>query len=528
MRVVGPPVLHQDRMLWVGDYPRHGARRFPDRLAIVDDAGALSYTELDRATERFADHLLRLGLPPGSRIGYLGKNSALLFPVFFGCIRAGMVLVPLNWRYAPKELGYVLADAGIALLIHTPEFAGMVGQATTSLPTPPLRMETEGGVDPAATLRAVYDSALPPPPRPALQPDACALQLYTSGTTGQPKGVMVSHRALTIARWIEIDSPHWTDWTDDDIILSGMPNFHSGGLSWMLIGLLRSLTCILTADPSPGNLLALSRRHAVTRTFIVPAVVRVLLASVLDSGEPAPRLKTIFYGAAPMDADLIKRCLATFGCGFAQYYGMTEATGSVTFFPPAEHDVNRPERLRSVGSALPGFEIEIRSADGQVLGAGQHGEIWIRSPTLMLGYWNKPQASAEVLVDGWYRSGDGGYLDDEGYLYITDRVKDMIISGGENIYPVEVEQALRLHPAVNDVVVIGAPDATWGEAVTAIVEWRPGQTASLEELRTFAREHVAGYKLPKRLGSMEQLPRTPTGKLQRGEVRRQMLPTLAA
>jgi acyl-CoA synthetase (AMP-forming)/AMP-acid ligase II len=333
---------------------------------------------------------------------------------------------------------------------------------------------------------------------------------------------MLSHRALSIARWVEVGAPDWADWTDDDVVLSAMPNFHAGGLSWMLIGLLRSLTCILTADPSPANLLALSRQHATTRTFMVPSVVRMVLDAVEANDEPAPPIRTIYYGAAPMDVALIERCMKVFGaCGFGQFYGMTEAAGSVTFLAPREHDVQRPERLRSVGRALPGYRVEVRDPQGRALKAGDHGELWVQSPTLMSGYWRLPDATEQALVNGWYRTGDGAYLDADGYVFMTDRIKDMIITGGENVYPIEVEQVLRQHPAVQEVVVVGAPDDKWGEAICAVVEWRPGHSASLDDLRDFARPHIAAYKLPRRLQATTSLPRTATGKLQRAEVRKQ-------
>jgi acyl-CoA synthetase (AMP-forming)/AMP-acid ligase II len=370
--------------------------------------------------------------------------------------------------------------------------------------------------------RILRDESIPYQKFDTLFTDKCALQIYTSGTTGQPKGVMLSQRAMSIARHVELDSPDWSDWQATDIILSAMPNFHVGGLSWMLIGLLRSLTCVLTADPSPANFLQLSQRHRVTRTFMVPTSVAALLELIKKSDLPAPPLKSIFYGASTMDVPLLKDCIETFGCGFGQYFGMTENCGSVTFLPPSSHDVARPDLLRSVGKALPGMAIEIRDKNGAPLPINTPGEIWITSPCLMIGYWNRPAETSEVLIDGWYKTGDGGYLNAEGYLYLTDRIKDMVVSGGENIYPAEVEQILRLHPAIKEIVIVGVPDKPWGESVAAIVEWNAGQKATIEELRTFAKQHIAGYKLPKLLQSVESLPRTATGKLQRAEVRRRI------
>lgn len=525
MRVQGPP-LNLDHMLWLADYPNAGGKAFPGRTAIIGDEGSLTYAELDEASDRFAAWLQKRGYAPGTRIAYLGRNSELLFPVFFGCIRAGCVLVPINWRFAVPEVEYVLRDSEAKLLIHSPEFTQAAQTASGSLSSPPQLLPIAGApkVD---TLKRVFSSSIGPAPRIDL-PDAVVLQLYTSGTTGRPKGVMTSHRQMSVARWVEVDSPDWVDWKSDEVLLSAMPNFHSGGFSWILIGLLRQITCICTADPSPANLLALSRKYQATRNFIVPAVVRMLVEMIESSGEQPPPYRSIFYGAAPMDFDLIQRCQRLFGahCGFAQYYGMTEMCGSVTFLPPKEHRPDKPERLRSVGRPLAGFELEIRDPQGRVLGPHQAGEIFARSPTRMLGYWHQPEATAEVLLpDGWYRTGDGGYVDEEGYLYLTDRIKDMIISGAENIYPAEVEAAVRFHPAVQDVVVVGVPDEQWGETVCAVVELRPNASLSIEELREFARQRIAGYKLPRLLRVVEQLPRTATGKLQRGAVRKQLAPS---
>jgi len=518
-----PILIDPKHMLWIADYPSHGRQRFPTRPAIVSDEETMSYTELDQHSNRFAATLAARGLRAGDRIAYLGKNNALFFPVFFGCLRSGVVLVPINFRCSAAEIRFILENSGSRLLIFDRELRETVHQAVAGLAEAPTPLPLEGEED---SLRRLLTTGGEEAPRPAAaDPDACALLMYTSGTTGVPKGVMLSHRAISLARHVEVGVPAWADWTDDDVILSAMPNFHVGGLSWMLIGMLRSVTCVLTANASPAHLLSLTRRHAVTRTFMVPTVVRALLEELTRSTEPAPQLKTIYYGASTMDVALLSRCIATFGCGFAQFFGMTENSGTVTFLPPVDHDASRPGRLRSVGKALAGMELAVRDASGKVQEAGVPGELWVRSPTMMLGYWKRPDATAEVLIDGWYRTGDGGQLDADGYLYLTDRIKDMIISGGENVYPVEVEQALRQHPAIRDVVVIGMPDPVWGEAITAVVEWHEGQTASLDDLRAFARQHIAGYKLPKRLRTMPSLPRTATGKLRRGEVRKSMKET---
>ena len=230
----------------------------------------------------------------------------------------------------------------------------------------------------------------------------------------------------------------------------------------------------------------------------------------------------MFYGAMTIGAGLLRETMELLGCSFGQFFGMTEITGAATFLPPRDHDPARPHLLASVGKAYPGMSIEIRAPDRRVCNAGEHGEIWIRSPTCMLGYWRLPEATQQAVVDGWYATGDGGYLDAEGYLYLTDRIKDMIVSGGENVYPAEVEEMLRTHPAVLEAACVGAPHPVWGESVTAIVELRPGRSATETELRDFSRAHIAGFKCPKQFLFLPTLPRTASGKVKRAELRRSL------
>ena len=331
--------------------------------------------------------------------------------------------------------------------------------------------------------------------------------------------MLITHAALSAARHAETISADWADWTDQDVILSPLPNFHVGGMSWMLIGLIRGLTCVLTSDASVANLIRLIDTHNVTRTFIVPTVLRALLDLLHETGQTPPRIRMITYGAAAMSEQLLREAIAVLGCGFAQYFGMTETCGTVTFLPPGDHDLSRPHLLKSVGRPQCGTAVEIRDSEGHVLGTGLPGEIWVRTPALMKGYWRQPEATQAAITDGWYRTGDGGTLDGEGYLYITDRLKDMIISGGENIYPAQVEEILRSHPAVNDAAVVGVPDAQWGERVVAVVERQQDSMLDEAGLIAFAQLHLARYKCPKYVIFVEALPRTAMGKVQRAVVR---------
>ncbi len=516
-RAAGPP-LDPAALLLPSDYPRVFAARHPDKPALVFGERRTSFADLDRLASAMVTVLREAGIGAGGRIAYIGRNSDLFIPVFFGAIGAGAVLVPVNWRNTAPEIRYVLDDCDASLIILDREFADTVRNADDGRRRKQILVDDPGPDGLAARLdRAV------PSPRLSTEPDLPCLQLYTSGTTGRPKGVPISERVLGLGRLAELVSPDFANWEPDEILLSSMPNFHIAGIGWILCGLVRGATCVLTADPSPTSILDLCVRHAVTRTYMVPAVLRTVMAEMRARGLTIPAMRGIHYGAAVMDLALLGAAIREIGCGFLQYYGMTEIAGSATILGPANHDMARPKLLRSVGRPIPGMAVEIRDAAKRPCPIGVPGEIWIRGATLMPGYAGLPEATAEAIEDGWYRSGDGGYLDADGFLFLTDRIKDMIITGGENVYPVEVEAVLRLHPAVAEVGVFGIPDEKWGEMVVAAIELRPGHELDQADLIRHARASLAGYKVPKRLLTGLALPRTASGKVQRGALRRNFL-----
>jgi acyl-CoA synthetase (AMP-forming)/AMP-acid ligase II len=498
--IIGPTLKGLDEMDWVGDYPALGAALSPERPAIiVPELGvSITYAEFDRRTGRAAAVLADHGLGPGSRVAYLGKNSDHFYVLLSAAIRRGVVVVPINWRCVTGEIAYFLNDSAAPLMFCDAEFSATAEAAAATLPTPPLILPTERDRDGQPGLRQLLEEPGPMADDPVPHDDAVCLHLYTSGTTGRPKGTLCTHRAVSIARKVERVNPDFPQWTGETVV-SAMPHFHIGGISWMLTGLARRSTCVLTPDASAANLVQLMNQYGAISTFAVPTVIRGIVETVRASGTKLPSLRHIYYGAAPIGAKLLNDAMTVLGCGFGQHFGMTEITGSATFLGPAFHDLERPGLMNSVGRALPG-----------------------------VGYWNRPDATAEALKDGWYRTGDGGRLDADGFLYLTDRIKDMIVSGGENVYPAEVEEALRRHPAVLDAAVIGLPDERWGESVTAIVECRPGETLADGELLAFMRQQVAGYKCPKRVELVLALPRTASGKIQRARAKLDLLERLAA
>jgi acyl-CoA synthetase (AMP-forming)/AMP-acid ligase II len=518
-RIEGRPLPEGVELPWVGDIPAQGLKHCPDRTAIhFADAGrTMTYADLARMTAAFDSAMRAKKLVDGVRVAYLGRNNELYMPMLLGAIRAGCVIVPLNWRLTAPEIAYQLQDSGAPLLIVDADLMGVAQKACAELATPPALLATDDASAPSDLRRLLAGSGETRAAPHVL--DQVVVQMYTSGTTGKPKGVQLTHGCLTYARHCERVDGSYTGWDPGTTHLSAMPNFHIAGTSWLTIGLVRQSTMVLTADPSPANILKLIEQFKPERNFFVPTVIRALVDAVHASGRPAPRMKQIVYGASAIGESLLKDAMETFGCEFGQAFGMTEVTGTCTYLPAADHDLSRPQILKSVGRPLAGMAIEIRDANARPVGIGEPGEIWVRTPTAMLGYWNLPKATQEALVDGWYRTGDGGRIDPDGFLYLTDRIKDMIISGGENVYPVEVEERLRRHPAVLEAAVIGLPDPKWGETVHAMVELRPGQDVEPDALVAFAREGLAGFKCPRSVRFTPSLPRTASGKVQRAQVR---------
>lgn len=519
-QVDGLPLARLDDWIWVGDIPARGAQQCAERDALVyADAGQhLSYAQLDQACDSLVALLHSRGIGAGDRIAYLGRNNDLYFVVLLGAIRAGVVLVPLNWRLAAPELAYQLEDSEARLLIHDQELAALSEQASTGLPVQKLLTEDHGE---SPGLRSLLRKPSPRVPAPH-KAEQIVLQLYTSGTTGKPKGVLISHGALSAARHAERIAPALQHLRTECRTLSAMPNFHVGGMSWVLMGLIRQGSVVITADATPAGILRLLRAYQIEHTFIVPTVLRAIVDSLLASGEAAPRMQGIHYGAMAMDSQLLRQTMTLFNCAFVQYFGMTENTGSATLLAPEDHDLGRPGLLRSVGKPYPGMSLQIRDAQQRPVACGQHGEIWIKSPTAMAGYWKLPDKTAEVVQEGWYASGDGGYLNEQGYLFLTDRIKDMIVSGGENVYPVEVEEALRQHRAVLDAAVVGLRDARWGEKVVAVLELREGLQVQEAELLEYLRTRIAAYKCPKQI-LFAPLPRTASGKVRRAQLRQRLM-----
>ncbi len=499
---------------------REQAASIPTRTAMIFRGRETTYGVLDARASQVANALIDAGVEQRSRIAYLGKNSDLYFELLFGAVRAGAVFVPLNWRLAPPEVAYVLQDSESVLVFVEKDFLPVVTQVRDKLPVLRDVIVMDGPTEGFTDFESFRDQQSARDPHTPVGKNDPVLQMYTSGTTGNPKGVMLSNIGISALRVTEGQDGDWAVWGPHEMCLVSMPVFHVSGTCFAIWGFHAGATNVVLPQADADAIVDAIVNHRITKLLIVPALIQMILERP-DIGEiDLTSVKTLYYGASPISPDLLARSLAVFGCDFVQLYGMTETSGTIVHLGPDQHDVKGTPRMASCGRAVAGVELRIVDEAGQILPPGEIGEIVIRTPTIMLGYWRKDDATQEVLRDGWYYSGDAGYLDEDGYLYICDRIKDMIVSGGENVYPAEVEKALQSHPAVREVAVIGVPDQKWGEAVKAVVAFKPGMTATADELTAHARKLIAGYKLPKSYDFVESLPRNAAGKILRRELRK--------
>ena len=498
---------------------RHSA----DETAFTFGEEAMTFAQFDEGSNRAAQALAGEGVKKGDRIAYLGKNHHLYFEAFIGAAKLGAVMTPINWRLAAPEVAYILDNCEAEVVIAGEGFAAMIAKAREHAP----RVRTVIGMDAddagLIDYRSWRDACDPIDPNADEARDDAFLQLYTSGTTGRPKGAVLSNGSIMNSRLAGGDEGQLREWqepVDGDVSLVAMPCFHISGTGNGIANIITGTNSIVLPEYDPTQALDLLERYPVSKLFLVPAAIQILLDHPRCSEVDFSDLKYITYGASPIPLELMKAAMERLGCGFIQMYGMTETSGTIVALDPADHVPEGSERMRSVGRALNGVELKIVDSDGNDLPAGEIGEIATRSTKNMVGYWRMPEATAETIdADGWLRTGDAGYLDDEGYLFIRDRVKDMIISGGENVYPAEVENAVYAHPKVADVAVIGVPHEKWGEAVKACVVLKDGEELSEAELIAHSREHIAGYKCPKSVDFIDALPRNPSGKVLRRELR---------
>jgi len=505
-------------MRTVPEILRYRAQQQRDDAALWHDGRATSYRELDRRSNLVADALVRAGLTPGQRVCVLDKGHDFFFEVIFGIGKAGGVFTPVNWRLAPPEIAFVVDDAEAPFLFVGADFAAAVEQIEGDLQSVRHIVAWDG----AARGRSWIDyeeflsGAEAIDPRRDGDESDTAWQLYTSGTTGHPKGAELTHTNLCAAMATGLLGFGGVRSGDTGLVC--MPLYHIGGSGYALALLYAGARLVIMREADPTRILELIEAEGIQHAFMVPALLNFLVQHPRAAQTDFTSLKTLVYGASPIPEELLATCIRVFGCDFVQAYGLTETTGALVTLAPRDHVVGS-KRLRACGQPVFGCDLRIVSPSGEPCGPNEVGEILMRGALVMKGYWKRDEANAQCLRDGWFRSGDAGYLDEDGFLYIHDRVKDMIVSGGENVYPAEVESVLYAHPAVADVAVIGVPDDKWGESVKAVVVRVAGATATKEEIIDYCRDKIAGYKRPRSVDFVDALPRNPTGKILKRELR---------
>ncbi|BBZ26630.1 long-chain-fatty-acid--CoA ligase [Mycolicibacterium madagascariense] len=492
----------------------HWAQTKPDDEAITFKDRTWTWSQWYDRIRRLAGALTELGVGRGDVVAFLDKNHPACVETTLAAASIGAATAIINFRLAADELDYVLNDSGAKVLIVGAEFAPTIEKIRDQLSSVEKVVEvTPDGDD---EYEALLADATPVDRPDEVEPDDVAIIMYSSGTTGRPKGVSLTHANLIAHTESAFDG--W-ELDEGDKNLVAMPLFHVGGSSYMQLGLHTGVASYMTRDVD-GAQLAGGILAGANRTFLVPAV----LAKVLESGEDAVKLfsalKTYGYGASPMPLPLLRKALEAWpDTDFIQAYGLTEVGGVISLLRPEDHRSGNEERMGSAGRVVPGAEVRVIDPDSlEDVPQGEQGELWFRSGQLMKGYHNKPDATAEAITeDGWFRTGDIGRIDEDGYIFVEDRLKDMIITGGENVYSIEVERVLAEHPAVAEVAVIGVPDEEWGEAVKAVVALEGEATD--EELIGWAKERLAGYKCPRTVDIVDELPRNPTGKILKKDLR---------
>ncbi|MGE0045179.1 MAG: long-chain-fatty-acid--CoA ligase [Hyphomonadaceae bacterium] len=500
------------------------ATRFPERPLWILPERQISYREGRQRLDRIAASLLKVA-SQHDRVAILTVNRYEGMEIFLAAMHAGMAAVPMNPKLHAREYAHMLSDSGASTLVYSSEFSETVAEIAKFTPLP-ANLYCIGDCSSEAPARA-YDDLLKGgavgPPDIDIDPDDLAWLFYTSGTTGQPKGAMETHRNLiAMVQHYLTSGLHGA--SERDVMLHLAPISHgttSIGLVYLARGGAQAFPLSKSFDPP--KVCEAIERYRVTATMMAPSMVQMLTRSGIVKHYEVSSLRTLVYGGAAMHRAVLDEAMALFGPIFVQGYGQGEAAACCTVLNKEDHlcddDPAKIKRLSSVGREATGVIIRICDDTGRALPVGEPGEICIRSDLVMRGYWNKPEATQSAMFGRWLRSGDVGYLDDAGYLYLTDRVKDMIISGGSNIYPREIEEVLFQHPAIAEVSVIGVPDERWGEAVVAVVVLREGAQASAEELIEFTKQHIASFKKPKSVIFVDRLPKSAYGKVLKRELR---------
>ena len=503
----------------VADLIRTSCREHPDSPAVVGEGRTITYAELARRSDAIASGLVAWGLRPGDRVAYLARNATEYWELFFAAAKAGVAIVPLNYRLGRDEVDYVLGDCEPAVLLAEDHLTDLVPEryaghrlVFAQSPGEDTHTGSSGSAEGWVPLEEWVARRAPEDPHCDVGGDALCSIMYSSGTTGRPKGVTTTVAGMLWA--VQAFSSQFRV-SAQSVSLVPTPYYHITAGGWSLIALSVGGRIVHFTEVTPQNMLGLLVGHRATHVIMVPTVMQMFVTHPQAAAADYSSVEYVVYGGSPISETVMVRSQEVFGAELAQSYGLTETIGVTTMLRPEDHVVGPDSKLRSAGRAVRGVEVAVfDAANGKPCGVGELGEVVTRGPGVTHGYWRRPEDTESAFwPGGWFRTGDAGYLDADGYLFLKDRIKDLVMSGGENIYPAEVENVIMAHPDVQEVAVIGVPSERWGETPIAVVAPAAGRTVDPDELLAFTREHLAHYKCPTAVEIVDALPRNPSGKI---------------
>ncbi len=507
----------------IGKLLTKSAGTFPNNLAIVHGSRRFTYAQFNSRANRLANALYRLGIGQGDNVALLQYNYPEMLESMFACFKAGFGAVPINWRLHPNEFAFIIDHSEARAVILSPEFNESIVDIRGRIKKAQHLITLSGAEGERLDYETLISTESEEFIDAEVQDDDLAWLFYTSGTTGMPKGAMLTHRNL-LAMTMNFYADIRPGFGPDDVVLHAAPLSHGSGL-YALPNIGKAAANIILESQSfdPDLIFKAIQDYRVTNMFAAPTMIKLMVESAAVDKYDHSSLRALNYGGAPMLAEDLKEAMTKLGPCLVQLYGQAESPMTITYLPHRDHvsdgTPGQMKRLSSAGFPRTDVEVKIFDPDDKELPPGETGEIVTRSGLVMKGYWRNAEATAKTLKNGWLHTGDVGYMDESGYLFIMDRSKDMIISGGENIYPREIEEVLIRHPAVREVAVVGVPDPKWGEAIKAVVSLVEGRSATEDELIAFCKDHIASHKKPKSLDFVDELPKNNYGKILKRELR---------
>ncbi len=505
----------------LGDIPSKNALFYPEKTAVIEGRARYTFAQFDERVNRLSNAISSMGLVEGDRMAVLNHNCFQYIELYFAAAKSGTPLVPLNFRFSPEELAYVMNDSGARAIFFGKDYASSAEALRKDVPAIEQFICINAQLSGAENYEEMILRSDAAEPARRLDENDVVILGYTGGTTGKPKGVMTTHRNVITSCYNTVLE---RELSCRDVFLNALPVFHAGGANSMFAFAFLGATNVFMSASGIDTILQTVEAHRVTDFVLVPTQIMSLLENPNVGKYDLSSIKAIYYGTAPISVELLKRLMRLMKCKFSQTYGMTETFVPISILKPEDHilegDPEEVRRLGSAGRAVMGVKVKIVDNGGREVETGQVGEIVVKGSNVMKGYWNLPELTREVLKDGWLHTGDMGKIDKLGYIFVVDRKKDMIISGGENIYAKEVEDVLSSHPEVSHAVVIGVPDEKWGEAVKGLIIRKKGSQVSEEELIDFCKSRLASYKKPRSIDFMEEFPKSTAGKVLKRELER--------